>query len=318
MGLGVGVGVDSGACADAIQRRGGLAGCPDGRGFGRLEPRTKAEASHTVNAEVELNAMGDGATNEAELGCRAGSVPYLNAAPLVRGLEGRLRLLPPSQLAVELRSGRLDAGLVSVTEVLFHDAYDILDGLGVASEGEVYSVFLAYRGRLEDVRRVRCDTASLTSVNLLRVLLAERGLRPVFEPLASVEDAAREDAVLLIGDGAIAFHRAGHPHTIWDLGAAWREWTGLPFVYAVWALRRGADTTGLRRELVLAGERGQREMEAVVREASGFDETFRRTYLTRYTHHVVGVREKAGVARFVELLRRHGKERVYDPRYVAG
>lgn len=251
------------------------------------------------------------------MGClRAGSVPYLNAAPLVRGLEGRLRLLPPSELAIELRSGRLDAGLVSVTEVLFHDGYDVLDGYCVASDGEVHSVFLAHRGRLDDVRRVRCDTASLTSVNLLRVLLAERGLHPEFEPLESLDAAGGEEAVLLIGDQAIAFRRAGHAHAIWDLGAAWRERTGLPFVYAAWALRRDADTRELRRELAAAGARGCREIESVIREASGFDESFRRVYLTRHTHHVLGTAEKEGLACFVAMLRRHGSRLVHDPRYV--
>ena len=264
------------------------------------------------------DARGDGhrAGPDKDPVLRAGSVPYLNAAPLVRGLEGRLRLLPPSRLAVELQAGRLDAGLVSVTEPLLHDGYDILDGYGVASDGEVFSVFLAHRGRLEDVRRVRCDTASLTSVNLLRVLLAERGLHPTFEPLESVDEAAREEAVLLIGDPAIAFRRGKPEHTIWDLGAAWREWTGLPFVYAMWALRRGANTDRLRGELARAGQRGQDEMEGIIQESTLFDPEFRRVYLTRHTHHRLGAREKAGVAHFVALLRRHLGGRVYDPRYV--
>lgn len=247
---------------------------------------------------------------------RAGSVPYLNAAPLVRGIEARLRLLPPSQLAVELRSGALDAGLVSITEALFRDGYDLLDGLGVASCGEVYSVFLAHRRPLEEVRRVACDTASLTSVNLMRVLLAERGLDPERVPLVSVREAGREEAVLLIGDPAIAFRREGHGHRIWDLGAAWWEMTGLPFVYAVWALRRGAETRALCRELALAARRGEEEREALIRESTAFDEGFRREYLTRHTHHALGPEDKAGVARFVELLRKHGSERVYDPHWV--
>jgi len=285
-------------------------------GYSRAGAGVRLGGGNVRFVNAKANDVGGAAAAAWTRPIRAGSVPYLNAAPLVRGLEGRLRLLPPSQLAVELRKGTLDAGLVSITETLLHDAYDILDGYGVASDGEVYSVFLAHRGPLEAVRRVRCDTASLTSVNLLRVLLAERGLRPEFEPLTSVEGAGREEAVLLIGDGAIAFRQAGHPHTIWDLGEAWRAWTGLPFVYAVWALRRGVDTAGLRRELAEAGERGQREMDAVVREARGFDEAFRRIYLTRHTHHTLGAMEKEGVARFVALLRRHRTEPVYDPRYV--
>lgn len=262
--------------------------------------------------------MGNDDATQGDPMVRVGSVPYLNAAPLVRGLEGRLRLLPPSKLAEELRAGRLDGGLVSITEALFRDGYEVLEGLGVASRGEVYSVFLAHRGALEDVRRVRCDRASLTSVNLLRVLLAERGLAPEFEVLGSAEAAGDEEAVMLIGDAAIAFQRSKPPHRIWDLGAAWWEWTGLPFVYAMWVLRRDVDTAEVRRELVRAARRGQVELDAVVREASGFDEAFRRVYLTRHTHHILGEAEKAGVARFVELLRRHGTVPVLEPRYVGG
>lgn len=247
---------------------------------------------------------------------RVGSVPYLNAAPLVCGLEHYLRMLPPSQLARELRAGALDAGLVSITEVLFQDGYDLLDGLGVASDGDVYSVFLAHRVPLEGLRTVRCDTASLTSVNLLRVLLAERGIRPEFQPLRQVSDAADSDAVLLIGDQAIAFRKAGHDHAIWDLGGAWKAWTGHSFVYAAWALRRAADTRAVRRELKAAGERGQQNLDTVIREARGFDEAFRREYLTRYTHHELTESDKAGVAHFVELLRRHGTAPVYAPCWV--
>jgi chorismate dehydratase len=82
-----------------------------------------------------------------------------------------------------LRRDELDAALVSVVEPLLNDRYDILDGIAVASLGEVKSVLLAHRQPLERMREVYCDTASLTSVRLLKVLLAERGLNPEFKPL---------------------------------------------------------------------------------------------------------------------------------------
>src|SRR5438552_9495096 len=116
---------------------------------------------------------------------RVGSVPYLNAVPLTRGLEDQVLFVTPAKLAEMLRRDELEAALVSVTEVLFNDRYDVLDGIAVASLGEVKSVFLAHRRPLAEVQQVFCDTASLTSVNLLRILLAERGLRPEFKPLAS-------------------------------------------------------------------------------------------------------------------------------------
>src|SRR5262245_38427179 len=76
---------------------------------------------------------------------RVGSVPYLNAVPLTRGLEDQIVFVPPSQLAEMLRGDKLDAALVSVTEVLFNDRYDVLNGIAVASLGEVKSVFLAHK-----------------------------------------------------------------------------------------------------------------------------------------------------------------------------
>src|SRR2546422_1091660 len=161
---------------------------------------------------------------------RVGSVPYLNAVPLTRGLEDQVLFVTPAKLAEMLRRDELEAALVSVTEVLFNDRYDVLDGIAVASLGEVKSVFLAHRRPLVEVQQVFCDTASLTSVNLLRILLAEQGLRPEFKPLASYEVAAMPDFALLIGDPALDFLHASRPHEIWDLGAAWYELTGLPFV----------------------------------------------------------------------------------------
>jgi chorismate dehydratase len=247
---------------------------------------------------------------------RAGSVPYLNAVPLTLGLERRLVFLPPARLAAELRAGRLDAALVSVTEVLLHDGCDVLDGLAVGSDGPVLSVFLAHRGPLEAVREVRLDPASLTSVNLLKVLLAERGLRPAFRPLGAYAAAAEHDAVLLIGNPALAFRRQAHGHALWDLGAAWRELTGLPFVYAVWALRRGTDTAALRDELRAARRRGAAGLEQVLREWPDFDEPTRRAYLTRHIRYELGAAEKAGLARFAELLNRHGLGPARLPRFV--
>ena len=73
---------------------------------------------------------------------------------------------------------------------LFNDRYDILDGIAIASLGEVKSVLLAHRKPLSEATEIFCDTASLTSVQLLRVLLAERGLKPEFKPLANYDFAA--------------------------------------------------------------------------------------------------------------------------------
>jgi len=248
---------------------------------------------------------------------RVGSVPYLNAVPLTRGLESEIVFATPSKLAEMLRRDELDAALVSVTEVLFNDRYNILDGVAVASLGEVKSVFLAHRKPIDDVKVVFCDSASLTSINLLRVLLAERGICAEFKPLASYNDAPQQDYVLLIGDPALDFLRGKHEHEIWDLGAAWLELTRLPFVYAVWALRRGVDTKRLGRQLRDAKDFGLETLDYIISSRSEYDLEFRKDYLGWHIHYHLGVDEKKGLARFAELLRKHGESQVYDPQFVS-
>lgn len=247
---------------------------------------------------------------------RVGSVDSLNAVPLTRGLESEIKYAWPSQLAEMLRRDELDAALVSIVEVLFTDRYDVLDGIAIASLGEVKSVFLAHRKPLEDVCEVFCDPASLTSVSLLKVLLAERGLKAEFKPLKSYDDAPKADAVLLIGDRALEFSFAGHPHALWDLGAAWSELTNLPFVYAVWALRR-IPNAPLRRSLREARDFGLDTLSQIVRSRPEFTQAFRQDYLGWHIHYHLGSDEKRGIRRFMELLTKHGLGIVHEPRFVS-
>src|SRR3989475_4372960 len=247
---------------------------------------------------------------------RVGSVPYLNAVPLTRGLEEQVSFATPSELAEMLRRDELDAALVSVTEVLFNDRYDILDGIAVASLGEVKSVFLAHRQPIDQVKEVFCDTASLTSVHLLRVLLAERGFWPEFKPLASYDFVSLPDYALLIGDPALDFLRAPRQHEIWDLGAAWYEMTGLPFVYAVWALRRGIENSRLRRQLREAKSFGLDTLDSIISSRSEYGYDFRKDYLGWHIHYHLGTDEKRGLAKFIELLRKNGLGPLHEPRFV--
>ena len=248
---------------------------------------------------------------------RVGSVPYLNSVPLTRGLEDEIQFVTPSKLAEMLRRDELDAALVSVTEVLFNDRYDVLDGVAIASLGEVRSVFVAHRYPMAEVREIFCDPASLTSLNLLRVLLAERGIKAELIPLPDYETAPSCDAVLLIGDRAIDFSRAEHDHQIWDLGTAWFELTKLPFVYAVWALRRGMENKELRRHLREAKDFGVDTLDHIIRTRTEYDLDFRKDYLGWHIHYHLGTDEKRGLAKFAELLRKHGLGPVFDPRYVS-
>jgi chorismate dehydratase len=248
---------------------------------------------------------------------RIGSVQYLNAVPLTRGIESELILATPARLAEMLRRDELDAALVSITEVLLNDRYDILDGIAIASLGEVYSVLLAHKKPLEEAVEIFCDIASLTSVNLLKVVLAEKNLFPKFLPLENYEVAAEKDFVLLIGDRAIDFQRTPHAHEIFDLGFAWTEMTNLPFVYAVWALRRGIENKELRTELRTAKHFGMDTLEYVICSREEYDEDFRRDYLGWHIHYHLAEDEKRGIVKFCELLRKHNLGPVFEPKFVS-
>lgn len=247
---------------------------------------------------------------------RVGSVKYLNAVPLTRGVENEIVFATPAKLAEMLQHNELDAGLVSITEVLFNDCYDILDGVAIASLGEVKSVLLAHRKPIDEAQEVFCDTASLTSVNLLKILLAERGLKPEFKPLENYQAAAEKDFVLLIGDPALDFLFAQTSHQILDLGAAWFELTRLPFVYAVWALRRGIENTELRRRLREAKDFGMETLDHIIAQRTEYTQDFRKDYFGWHIHYHLGADEKRGITKFIELLRQHRLGVVHEPRFV--
>ncbi len=282
-----------------------------------VPPEAAEELAHRHEREQRAQLLQRESGLEQSLApFRVGSVRYLNAVPLTRGLEDEVVFATPSELAGMLQRDELDAALVSVTEVLFNDRYDILDGVAVASLGEVKSVLLAHRRPIVEIEEVFCDPASLTSVELLRVLLAERGLGPKFKTLSGYDFAALPDYTLLIGDPALDFSRSRPAHEIWDLGAAWHEATQLPFVYAVWALRRGIENAALRRQLREARNFGLDTLETIVQSRTEYDYDFRKDYLGWHIHYHLGTDEKRGLAKFCELLRKHGRSTVHEPRFV--
>lgn len=229
---------------------------------------------------------------------RIGCVQYLNAKPLIHGYDGDVVLDHPSVLARELAAGRLDAALVPVFEALRDPHYSIVDGCAVACEGPVHSVVLAYRGKLSEVRSIALDPASLSSVHLLKVLLAEfHGMKPEYR-----EDG---EARLLIGNQAIEFRAGTHeqPWQFLDLGEEWRRQTGLPFVFAVWALRPGiANVRTVADGFRALKVRGVANLDEIVSAEQVQDVAFRRRYLGEHIRYDLGEREKQGLALYRVLL----------------
>lgn len=233
---------------------------------------------------------------------RVGAVSYLNSEPLVYGLEGDARLLlerdVPARVAERLHSGAVDLGLIPSIEYSAAP-YAIVPGIAIACRGEVRSVCLFHRGRLGRPRRVALDTSSRTSVALTKVLLRERlGRDPEYVPMAPDVPAmlAVADAALVIGDQALA---CDAPRL--DLGAAWLEHTGLPFVFAFWAGRPGALGRGDVRRLHRARREGLLHVRdiAAAYGAPGAEQAARqREYLERHIVYDLGADELAGLREF--------------------
>ncbi len=237
-------------------------------------------------------------------GIRIGCVKYLNARPLIGAHLGPVVFEHPAVLAQQIWRGDLDVGLVPVYEAFQHPGYAAVDGVGICSDGPVYSVFLAHRVPLKEVQSIWLDTASLTSVNLLRVLCTE------FFGIAPRTDAAcgDSDARLLIGNQAIDFRMQNEPGwQILDLGEAWKQCTGLPFVYAVWLLRPGIRESGAVADAFRAlKEEGVRRLEEWICTDTFQTAEFRRRYLGGYIQYGLGPEEKRGMAEFRRLLEKHG------------
>jgi chorismate dehydratase len=212
----------------------------------------------------------------------------------------------PSGLARELAAGGLDVALVPTFEALRAPHYTLAEGLGIACDGPVYSVFLAHRGPLAGLRRVALDPASLTSVHLLQVLLREyHGVRPESCDLSAFPGEA--DAALIIGNQAIEFRQHDREgYQILDLGEEWQRCTGLPFVFAPWLLRPDLPHAAeVAADLRALKAHGLAHLDEIIR-AEPRDPAFTRRYLTQHIRFELAEPEKAGIAKFRELLAKHG------------
>jgi chorismate dehydratase len=242
---------------------------------------------------------------------RVGAVNYLNTKPLIERLPDfapsiDLSLALPSRLADQLAIGDIDVGLIPVVEYFRGDNYSFVPNIAIGSRGPVLSVTLFSRVPWQQIESVSLDEGSRTSAALTQVLLKKRyGLNPRLEqlPIDAPADDLTTDAVLLIGDRAMRACLPGFAHAF-DLGQEWHDWVGLPFVYAVWAVRAGADLGGVAEALHEAKRRGCRQIGTIAhREAPqlGLDAGFCRRYLQNIIRFDLGPREQAGLHHYYML-----------------
>ncbi len=223
---------------------------------------------------------------------RVGRIPYINCYPVYGAIdrgavpfEASLIDGTPSELNARIARGDLDISVVSAVEYARDSSrYLLLPDLAISCDGPVRSVMLFSRHRAEDLsgRQVMVSRSSMTSVALLE-LLFENVWRctPRFVPgdaeLSDVRWFEREehdarlvigDAALLLGAGAAAAPR--YPH-VYDLGATWKQWTGLPFVFAVWVALRSTpvkEALAVHAALIESRDWGLSHLDELAQQAS--------------------------------------------------
>lgn len=199
-------------------------------------------------------------------------MPYLVGRPLDEGLAAEPGIefsrAVPARLARGLADGSLDVALVSSIELFRLPGASFLDGPCIAGEGRVSSVQVFLRKPVHAVRSLALDPASRTSVVLSQIVWP--GERPELVEVAEGSDprAAPADAWLRIGDAALREHLALGSPPVFNPSEAWRERTGLPFVFALWVARAGVDLAPWGAAFARSRALGAARMEALAREAA--------------------------------------------------
>jgi len=237
---------------------------------------------------------------------RLGRISYVNMAPLFWRLDAAVEEVPgvPTALNAALLAGEVDLAPISSIEYARNaERLRILPRLCVSSEGAVDSIQLVSRAPLASIASVAVTPESATSVALIRILLPEAEHVPL-------DDAETADATLLIGDAALqSMFEDPTPHH--DLGRLWRERTGLPMVYAVFACADPPppELAVLEDALLAAHEAARTNPEQLAREASaryGYPAGFLARYFEKLRYRF-GPRERAGLLTFFELARDAGE-----------
>lgn len=254
---------------------------------------------------------------------RLGRIGFLNVLPVYFPLESGAVRHPftiisgvPSRLNELAAKGMLDISPVSSIEYARHAGlYNIVPDLSISSFGEVKSVLLLSRlpsDRLSGAK-VLVSSQSHTSVGLLKILCRLRfKVDPAFEAgsFADFSGAEPPEAFLAIGDEALRLSKSGLYPYVLDLGTTWYEWTGLPFVYALWVIskktieERNGYAAAAVEALLASKQWGSMHMRTICREAAqvgllGIDELEEYYQCLRYD---LNEREKRGLELFFSYL----------------
>jgi len=236
------------------------------------------------------------------------AVSYLNTKPLLWGIEHSpvvdeidLLLDYPANLAEAMKSGSIDMALMPVAAISDVPGARIVSDYGIAADGDVASVSLFSNVPLEDVDTVYLDYQSRTSVRLATLLLKrwwnkDVSLSPA--PLDYIDHIRGATAGVIIGDRALE-QRQNFLY-IYDLAEAWKDWTGLPFVFAAWIANKELPAGFLQR-FNEANREGLLHIDDVIN-AHPFPHYDMQRYYRHNIHYLLDGQKKQGLARFLSEI----------------
>ncbi len=253
---------------------------------------------------------------------RIGCVSFLNARPLIEGLEDGadpvVKFDVPSRLLADLEAGEVDVSLCPVIDLQRSAApLEVVPVGGIGCDGPTLTVRIYSRVPLDQITDIHVDTDSHTSICLMRVLLAELyHIKPRLidyharEHVAGHRIITQPDTMLLIGDKVVtsAPGDCDYPHQM-DLGEAWKRLTGLPFVFAVWMARQGSSLGDLPSLLDQNRRTNAKRIDAIVaKHASrlGWPDDLARQYLGHWLKYAIGPRELEAMRLFFSKAKEHG------------
>jgi len=245
-----------------------------------------------------------------------GKIPYLNSAPFYENIERRqFKILPvtPRRMGVLSLQGQLDAGLFSLMDYFRQRAkLESLDYC-IATRDQVKSVLLFsnHGWKYLDGKKIGIIDDSATSVKLLEVLLKKKyGVKAsLYRMNSGVNDYTKYDAVLLIGDEALRSRKYGLAgfEIIYDLATEWYEWKKLPFVFAIWAVKKTMtqdkkdELKGIIRQSLESAEENYEAVGQLLAKRINLTDEEMVDYLSGFNFRV-GVRERAAIDGFYKLL----------------
>lgn len=240
---------------------------------------------------------------------KVAAVSYLNTKPLLWGIECSevmeeidLLLDYPANLAESLKSGSIDMALLPVAAMQGIPGARIVGDYGIGADGDVASVCLFSQVPLEDVQSVFLDYQSRSSVRLARLLLEQywkKDVQLLSAPADYIDQIGGSTAGVIIGDRALE-QRPAFSY-IYDLAGAWKDWTGLPFVFAAWVANKDLPPDFLAR-FNAANAEGLNHIDEVVA-ANPYPAYDLQTYYRQNIQYHLDESKLKGLAHFLELIR---------------